>query len=199
MGALLSVSLRSLLWLPRSPSFVSAFFYGVQSSGSDGFVQCVRQYLCLHRHLRHAPAFIQQLLRPLLHFRREHRGAPPPPLAEEAFRSVLPMHLHISLDRRQRHSKRLHNIGLPHRPIGDQLTGEQPETLHVLLLVLKHRQVTVEIDHFSVLPLERNVIGNGSQPRWENRQLQLWHGSVSLAVTASGNPVSARFIFLASA
>jgi hypothetical protein len=112
------------LWLARSPSFVSAFFKGVQSSGSDGFVQCVRQHPGLHRHLRHALAFIQQLLRPLLHFRRDHRCTPPSPLTEEAFRSLLPMHLHVPLDRSQRHSERLHNIGLPHRPIGDQLTGE---------------------------------------------------------------------------
>jgi hypothetical protein len=65
------------------------------------------------------------------------------------------MHLHVLLDCGQWHLERIYDVALPHRPVGDQLTGEQPETSQVLFVVLKYRPV--EIDDLSLLLLEGNL------------------------------------------
>jgi hypothetical protein len=102
----------------------------------------------------------------------------------------------------QRYSERLYDISLPHRSTGDQLAGIHAEALQILLVVLKHWQQAVEIDHLSVLLLERQVLRDRRQATGKDRQLKLRDGPVSpltayRATTRIGTN-RARAIFLDS-
>jgi hypothetical protein len=79
--------------------------------------------------------------------------------------------------RSQRRLERTYNVPLPHCPIDDQLAGEHAETLEIFLLLLKHRQATVETHHLAILSLEGDVVGDRGQTVWEDRQLLLCHGA----------------------
>ena len=196
---MLSAWLRSLLPLEAATTPVRAFFCRVQAPRRNRLVQRIARHLDFATHLRHALALVQQRLRPLLHFRRQHAGRTPPPRPEEPGAPVFAMHLHVPLHRRQRHAKRLHDISLPHRPIGDQLTGEHPEALHLSVVVLKHRKQPMEIHHLPALPLEGQVLIDRSQTLRKDRQLKLGHGPVSLVgparASARSEPVLGRVIF----
>src|SRR6202790_1981728 len=64
--------------------------------------------------------------------------------------------------------------------VGDQLTGEHAEGLHVLLPMLKHRHHPVKIHYLPVFSLEGEVFVDGRQAIGKQRQLKLRHGPVSL-------------------
>src|SRR5580693_478564 len=91
---------------------------------------------------------------------------------------MLPVQLHIPLHRDHRHAERLHDLFRLYGPTFDHLAGEHTETPHVLLLVLEHRQVTVEIKHSARLSLYCDLIVDLSHPGGEYRQLKLWHSSL---------------------
>src|SRR4029078_103684 len=121
---------------------------------------------------------------------------------EETCGPMLPMHLHVSLHRRQRHSERPLDVSLPHHPIGDQLAGIHAEALQIFLVVLKHWQQAMEIHYLSILLLKRQVLSDGGQALRKNRQLELRHGPVSplaphCATTGIGTYLG-RIIFLDS-
>src|SRR2546426_3674121 len=90
---------------------------------------------------------------------------------------MLPIHFHVSLHSYYRHAERLHDFFRLHRPSHDHLTGEHPETPHVCLLMLKHRQVTVHITNLAVLGFYRDPIVNLRHSGWKDWQLHLWHAS----------------------
>jgi hypothetical protein len=50
--------------------------------------------------------------------------------------------------------KRARDLGLAHRSVHYQLTGEQPEGGQVLLRMLKRRQMPIQISHFPFLAIE---------------------------------------------
>src|SRR5881628_2440445 len=97
MGAWLSISLRSLLLLAVSVSWIRLFLDRVQPSSVNGFVQCSARHAGLVAHLRDTLALVQQCLCPLCHLRRQHLRRATPRLWEETCGSMLPMHLHVSL------------------------------------------------------------------------------------------------------
>src|SRR5436190_7725577 len=179
MGAWLSISLRALLLLAVSVSWIRLFFGPRAAVRVNGFVQCSARHAGLVAHLRDTLALVQQCLCPLCHLRRQHVRRATPRLLEETCGSMLPMHLHVSLHSCQRHSEGPYDVALPHRPIGNQLAGNHPEALHIFLFMLKHWQQAVEINYSSVLLLERQVLGDGGQAVRKDRQLELRHGLVS--------------------
>src|SRR5947208_8650263 len=91
---------------------------------------------------------------------------------------MLPVQLHMPLHRDHRHPERLHDLFGFHGPTGDHLAGEHTETPHIFLLMLEHRQVTVQIKHPARLCLYRDLAIDLRHPGRKNRQLQLRHPSL---------------------
>ena len=90
--------------------------------------------------------------------------------------------------RSQRRLERTCNVPLPHRSIDDQLAGEHAETLEIFLLLLKHRQATVETHLLAILSLEGDVVGDRGQTVWEDRQLLLGSGEIRSSEYRRGRP-----------
>src|SRR5258708_29730404 len=98
---------------------------------------------------------------------------------EECLDTFLPQQFCIALHCDQRYPEGLDDIRLARGSLLDQLAGEQPETSHVIRLVLKYWQVAIEVDHLSRLTLKCNLFCDRLQARREHGQLHLGHGSVS--------------------
>ena len=54
--------------------------------------------------------------------------------------------------------KRPRNFGLAGRAVDHQLTGERPEGGYIVLRMLKHRQVSIHVDHQPILALKRQFV-----------------------------------------
>src|ERR1017187_1330506 len=155
------------------------FFGLVQAFGADGFMQCVRQYSQLPRYVWHCLPLVQQGLRSFPNFALKHRCRASPRRLEKALRTTFPQSLHVTLHRFRWHMKRSRDLGLTHRTVHHQLTGEQPERGQVFLRMLKNGQMPIQVGHFPVLAIKSQLGRNGSRTSRENRQLQLRHAPVS--------------------
>jgi hypothetical protein len=74
--------------------------------------------------------------------------------SRKALRAAFPQSLHITLHRFRRHVKSARDLGLAHRSIHHQLTGEQPEGGQVFLRMLKHRQMPIQVCRLPLLAIE---------------------------------------------
>src|SRR5207302_357588 len=63
----------------------------------------------------------------------------------ESLRSSFSENLHIPLHGDHRYSEGLHDLLRLHRAVDDHLAGEHAEAIHIVLAVVKHRQVTVDV------------------------------------------------------
>src|ERR1700733_615999 len=75
----------------------------------------------------------------------------------DPLRSSFPEYLHVPLYRNHRYREGLDDLLRLHRAIDDHLAGEHAEAIHIVLSVLKHRQVTVDVTDPACLLLHRNL------------------------------------------
>src|SRR5437660_11643487 len=111
----------------------------------------------------------------------------------ESLRSSFSENLHIPLHGDHRYSEGLHDLLRLHRAVDDHLAGEHAEAIHIVLGVVKHRQVTVDVIDSARFLFHRNLAIDLGYVGRKYGELQLWNPSVLPKGHLLGNPFSRSF------
>src|SRR5437016_10620983 len=106
----------------------------------------------------------------------------------ESLRSSFSENLHIPLHGDHRYSEGLHDLLRLHRAVDDHLAGEHAEAIHIVLAVVKHRQVTVDVIDSARFLFHRNLAIDLGYAGRKYGELQLWHPSLLPEGHLLGNP-----------
>src|SRR5207248_2671119 len=76
----------------------------------------------------------------------------------KTLRAVVPVHFDVPLHRHHRYAECLHDLLRLHRPVHDHLTRAHSETPYVLFVMLKYRQVSIDVTNPTILDLDGDAI-----------------------------------------